>query len=146
MFFGGSAGSTSGGFKIVRHLLIIKNGFLEFKRILHPSAIVPVRYNNKSVPSGIIYNILGFFIIYMLSFMVGALGFSMFGLDFQSALGVSASSLGNVGPSIGDYGPMGTFSQMPVLAKWWASFLMLVGRLELFTVLIVFTAYFWKKR
>ena len=146
MFLGGSAGSTSGGFKIVRHLLIIKNGFLEFKRILHPSAIVSVRYNNKSVPSGIIYNILGFFIIYMLSFMVGALGFSLFGLDFQSALGVSASSLGNVGPSIGDYGPMGTFSQMPVLAKWWASFLMLVGRLELFTVLIVFTAYFWKKR
>ena len=146
MFIGGSAGSTSGGFKIVRHLLIIKNGFLEFKRILHPSAIVPVRYNNKSVPSGIIYNILGFFIIYMLSFMVGALGFSIFGLDFQSALGVSASSLGNVGPSIGDYGPMGTFSQMPILAKWWSSFLMIVGRLELFTVLIVFTAYFWKKR
>ena len=146
MFIGGSAGSTSGGFKIVRHLLIIKNGFLEFKRILHPSAIIPVRYNNKSVPSEIVYNILGFFIIYMLSFMVGALGFSIFGLDFQSALGVSASSLGNVGPSIGDYGPMGTFSQMPVLAKWWSSFLMIVGRLELFTVLIVFTAYFWKKR
>ena len=146
MFIGGSAGSTSGGFKIVRHLLIIKNGFLEFKRILHPSAIIPVRYNNKSVPSGIIYNILGFFIIYMLSFMVGALGFSIFGLDFQSALGVSASSLGNVGPSIGDYGPMGTFSQMPILAKWWSLFLMIVGRLELFTVLIVFTAYFWKKR
>ena len=146
MFIGGSAGSTSGGFKIVRHLLIIKNGFLEFKRILHPSAIIPVRYNNKSVPSEIVYNILGFFIIYMLSFMVGALGFSIFGLDFQSALGVSASSLGNVGPSIGDYGPMGTFSQMPILAKWWSSFLMIVGRLELFTVLIVFTAYFWKKR
>ena len=146
MFIGGSAGSTSGGFKIVRHLLIVKNGFLEFKRILHPSAIIPVRYNNKSVSNGIIYNILGFFIIYMLSFMVGALGFSMFGLDFQSALGVSASSLGNVGPSIGSYGPMGTFSQMPILAKWWASFLMIVGRLELFTVLIVFTAYFWKKR
>ncbi|MDB9712712.1 TrkH family potassium uptake protein [Flavobacteriaceae bacterium] len=146
MFIGGSAGSTSGGFKIVRHLLLIKNGFLEFKRILHPNAIIPVRYNNKSVPSGIVYNILGFFIIYMLSFMVGALGFSMFGLDFQSALGVSASSLGNVGPSIGDYGPMGTFSEMPILAKWWSSFLMIVGRLELFTVLIIFTAYFWKKR
>ncbi|RZP00459.1 MAG: TrkH family potassium uptake protein, partial [Flavobacteriales bacterium] len=146
MFIGGSAGSTSGGFKIVRHLLLIKNGFLEFKRILHPNAIVPVRYNNKSVPSEIVYNILGFFIIYMLTFMIGALGFSMFGLDFQSALGVSASSLGNVGPSIGDFGPMGTFSQMSTLAKWWSSFLMIVGRLELFTVLIIFTAYFWKKR
>jgi trk system potassium uptake protein TrkH len=146
MFIGGSAGSTSGGFKIVRHLLLIKNGFLEFKRILHPNAIVPVRYNNKSVPSEIVYNILGFFIIYMLTFMIGALGFSMFGLDFQSALGVSASSLGNVGPSIGDFGPMGTFNQMSSLAKWWSSFLMILGRLELFTVLIIFTAYFWKKR
>ena len=146
MFIGGSAGSTSGGFKIVRHLLLIKNGFLEFKRILHPNAIVPVRYNNKSVPNEIVYNILGFFIIYMLTFMVGALGFSMFGLDFQSALGVSASSLGNVGPSIGDFGPMGTFNQMSSIAKWWSSFLMIVGRLELFTVLIIFTAYFWKKR
>jgi trk system potassium uptake protein TrkH len=146
MFIGGSAGSTSGGFKIVRHLLLIKNGFLEFKRILHPNAIVPVRYNNKSVPNEIVYNILGFFIIYMLTFMIGALGFSMFGLDFQSALGVSASSLGNVGPSIGDFGPMGTFNQMSSLAKWWSSFLMIVGRLELFTVLIIFTAYFWKKR
>ena len=82
----------------------------------------------------------------MLSFMIGALGFSMFGLDFQSALGVSASSLGNVGPSIGSYGPMENFSQMPILAKWWASFLMILGRLELFTVLIIFTAYFWKRR
>jgi trk system potassium uptake protein TrkH len=146
MFIGGSAGSTSGGFKIVRHLLLIKNGFLEFKRILHPNAIVPVRYNNKSVANEIVYNILGFFIIYMLTFMIGALGFSMFGLDFQSALGVSASSLGNVGPSIGDFGPMGTFNQMSSFAKWWSSFLMIVGRLELFTVLIIFTAYFWKKR
>ena len=146
MFIGGSAGSTSGGFKIVRHLLLIKNGFLEFKRILHPNAIVPVRYNNKSVPNEIVYNILGFFIIYMLTFMMGALGFSIFGLDFQSALGVSASSLGNVGPSIGDFGPMGTFNQMSSFAKWWSSFLMIVGRLELFTVLIIFTAYFWKKR
>ena len=146
MFIGGSAGSTSGGFKIVRHLLLIKNGFLEFKRILHPNAIVPVRYNNKSVPNEIVYNILGFFIIYMLTFMIGALGFSMFGLDFQSALGVSASSLGNVGPSIGDFCPMGTFNQMSSFAKWWSSFLMIVGRLELFTVLIIFSAYFWKKR
>jgi trk system potassium uptake protein TrkH len=78
--------------------------------------------------------------------MIGALGFSLFGLNFESALGVSASSLGNVGPSIGEFGPMNTFSQMPQPAKWWSSFLMLVGRLELFTVLIIFTTYFWKNR
>ena len=82
----------------------------------------------------------------MLSFMIGTIVFSVLGLDFQSALGVSASSLGNVGPSIGDFGPMNTFSELPILAKWWASFLMLLGRLELFTVLIVFTSYFWSKK
>ena len=146
MFLGGSAGSTSGGFKIMRHLLIIRNGILQFKKILHPNAIIPLRYNKSSVSTEITHNILGFFIVYMLSFMIGTIVFALLGLDFESALGVSASSLGNVGPSIGLYGPMNTFFELPLLAKWWASFLMLLGRLELFTVLIVFTPYFWSKR
>jgi len=146
MFVGGSAGSTAGGFKVMRHLLIIKNGLLQFRRILHPNAILPIRYNNKSVSSEIMYNILGFFIVYMLSFMAGTLVFSILGLDFSSSLGVSASSLGNVGPSIGDFGPSSTFHDLPVLAKWWSSFLMLLGRLELYTVLIIITPYFWRNR
>ena len=146
MFLGGSAGSTSGGFKIMRHLLIIKNGVLQFKKILHPHAIIPLRYNKSSVSSEITHNILGFFIVYMLSFMIGTIVFALLGLDFESALGVSASSLGNVGPSIGSFGPMNTFFELPLLAKWWSSFLMLLGRLELFTVLIVFTPYFWSNR
>ena len=146
MFLGGSAGSTSGGFKIMRHLLIIRNGILQFKKILHPHAIIPLRYNKTTVSSEITYNILGFFIVYMLSFMVGTIVFAFLGLDFESALGVSASSLGNVGPSIGSFGPMNTFFELPILAKWWSSFLMLLGRLELFTVLIVFTPYFWNNR
>jgi len=94
MFLGGSAGSTSGGVKIVRHLILIKNGFLEFKRALHPNAILPVRYNTKSVSKDIVFNILGFFILYMLSFIIGALVFSMLNIDFESAIGLSASSLG----------------------------------------------------
>ena len=146
MFIGGSAGSTAGGFKVMRHLMIIKNGLLQFRRILHPNAILPIRYNKKSVSNDIMYNVLGFFIVYMLSFMVGALVFSILGLDFQSSLGVSASSLGNVGPSIGDFGPSSTFYDLPVLAKWWSSFLMLLGRLELYTVLIIITPYFWRNR
>ena len=146
MFLGGSAGSTSGGFKIMRHLLIIKNGVLQFKKILHPHAIIPLRYNKSSVSTEITHNILGFFIVYMLSFMIGTIVFALLGLDFESALGVSASSLGNVGPSIGSFGPMNTFFELPLLAKWWSSFLMLLGRLELFTVLIVFTPYFWSNR
>ena len=146
MFLGGSAGSTSGGFKIMRHLLIIRNGILQFKKILHPHAIIPLRYNKTSVSPEITHNILGFFIVYMLSFMIGTIVFAILGLDFESALGISASSLGNVGPSIGAFGPTNTFFELPLLAKWWSSFLMLLGRLELFTVLIIFTSYFWNNR
>lgn len=146
MFLGGSAGSTSGGVKVVRHLLMIKNGFVEFKRTLHPNAVLPVRYNKKAISGNIVFNILAFFILYMLSFIVGALGFSMLGLDFESAIGVAASSLGNVGPALGDFGPVDNFYNMPTLGKWWSSFLMLIGRLELFTVLILFTPFFWRNR
>jgi trk system potassium uptake protein len=146
MFLGGSAGSTSGGIKIVRHLIMIKNGVLEFKRTLHPNAILPVRYNNRSVHQSIVFNVLGFFILYMLSFIVGVLVFSLLGLDFQTALGGAASTLGNVGPALGDLGPVHTYHDLSLPAKWWASFLMLIGRLELFTVLILFTPFFWRNR
>ncbi len=146
MFLGGSAGSTSGGVKVVRHLILIKNGFLEFKRTLHPNAIVPVRYNKKAINRFIVFNILAFFILYMLFFITGSLVFSMFGIDFESSVGLSASTLGNVGPALGDFGPVNNYAALPDLAKWWASFLMLIGRLELFTVLILFTPFFWRNR
>jgi trk system potassium uptake protein TrkH len=146
MFLGGSAGSTSGGVKVVRHLILIKNGFLEFKRTLHPNAIVPVRYNNKAISGDIVFNILGFFILYMLSFIIGSLGFSIMGINFESAIGLAASSLGNVGPALGDFGPVNNYSNLPSIGKWWCSFLMLIGRLELFTVLILLTPFFWRNR
>lgn len=146
MFLGGSAGSTSGGIKIMRHLIMIKNGLLEFKRTLHPHAILPVRYNTKAIPQPIVFNILGFFILYMLSFIIGTLVFSWLGLDFSTALGSSASTLGNIGPALGSLGPVDNFSSLPGAAKWWASFLMLLGRLELFTVLILLTPFFWRNR
>ncbi|MFD2543449.1 TrkH family potassium uptake protein [Lacinutrix gracilariae] len=146
MFLGGSAGSTSGGVKVVRHLVLIKNGFLEFKRTLHPNAIVPVRYNKKAISGEIVFNILAFFILYMLSFIVGALVFSMMGINFESSIGLAASSLGNVGPALGNFGPVNNYGALPDLGKWWCSFLMLIGRLELFTVLILFTPFFWRNR
>ncbi len=146
MFLGGSAGSTSGGVKVVRHLILIKNGFLEFKRTLHPNAILPVRYNTKAISGQIVFNVLGFFILYMLSFIIGALVFSMFGIDFDSAIGLSASSLGNVGPALGDFGPVNNYAALPPLAQLWSSFLMLIGRLELFTVLILLSPFFWRNR
>ena len=144
-FLGGSAGSTAGGIKVMRHLLIIKNGLLEFKRTIHPNAIIPVRYNNKTVKEHIVYNIIAFFVLYMLLFIIGALGLGAMGLDFMSAIGGAASSLGNVGPALGTLNPVSNYNSLPDMGKWWCGFLMLAGRLELFTVLILLTPYFWKR-
>jgi trk system potassium uptake protein TrkH len=146
MFLGGSAGSTAGGVKVVRHLVLIKNGFLEFKRTLHPNAILPVRYNKRAISGDIVFNILGFFILYMIAFIIGALGFSMMGINFESSIGIAASSLGNVGPALGQFGPVNNYAALPAIGKWWCSFLMLIGRLELFTVLILLTPFFWRNR
>ena len=146
MFVGGSAGSTSGGVKVVRHLIMVKNGLLEFKRTLHPNAVIPVRYNTKAVSKEIVFNILAFFILYMLLFIAGALGLGVMGLDFETAVGGAVSCLGNVGPAFGDLNPLANFGGLPGLAKWWCSVLMLLGRLELFTVLIIFTPFFWRNR
>jgi trk system potassium uptake protein TrkH len=144
-FTGGSAGSTSGGVKVVRHIVMLKNSFLEFKKALHPNAIIPLRYDGKSISSTIVSNILSFFIIYMLIFMISSVILTFLGLDFMSALGAAASSLGNIGPALGSVSPVDNFSHLSNAAKWFCSFLMLIGRLELFTVLILFTPFFWRK-
>lgn len=144
-FLGGSAGSTSGGVKIVRHIIMLKNSFLEFKKSLHPNAIIPVRYDGKAVSQAIVFNILSFFILYMLIFILGTVTLAFMGLDIQSALGACASSLGNIGPAIGSVSPVDNFAHLSNSAKWFCSFLMLIGRLELFTVLILLTPFFWRK-
>ncbi|HET8736867.1 MAG TPA: TrkH family potassium uptake protein [Pricia sp.] len=145
MFLGGSAGSTGGGIKVMRHIIIIKNGLLEFRRSLHPNAILPVRYNGRSVNETIVYNIIGFFVLYMLLFIIGALVLGSMGVDFVTALGGSASSLGNVGPAFGSLYPLSNYNGLPDAGKWWCGFLMLAGRLELFTVLILLNPYFWRR-
>ncbi|MGI9525548.1 MAG: TrkH family potassium uptake protein [Weeksellaceae bacterium] len=152
MFMGGSAGSTSGGVKIVRHLILMKNSYSEFKRLLHSRAVIPVRYNKKAIEPKIVFNVLAFFMIYMLIFIFGSIimAFLDAGTDpdiskFASILGVTASSLGNVGPAFGDYSPVDNYAAMTAPAKWFSAFLMLLGRLELFTILILLTPSFWKK-
>tara|TARA_B110000003_G_scaffold179972_1_gene179192 strand:- start:4055 stop:5554 length:1500 start_codon:yes stop_codon:yes gene_type:complete len=144
-FVGGSAGSTSGGIKIVRHIVMLKNSFLEFKKTLHPNAIIPVRYNKKAVNQTIVFNTLSFFVIYMLIFILSSVILTFLGLDFISALGAAASSIGNIGPTIGSVSPVDNFAHLSIGAKWFCSFLMLIGRLELFTILILFTPFFWRK-
>lgn len=145
MFIGASAGSTAGGVKIVRHVILLKNSILELKRQLHPSAIIPVRFNKVAVPRDITFNILAFIMIYISIFALGSVIMASMGVDLETALGSVATSLGNIGPGLGSVGPVDNFAHIPLVGKWFLAFLMLLGRLELFTVLMLFTPYFWRK-
>jgi trk system potassium uptake protein len=145
MFFGGCAGSTSGGMKVVRVLLLAKNSYLELKRLIHPNAIIPVRLNEKVVAKPIVTNILAFIVFYIVIFVFGTIFMSSLNIDIETSMGSVAATLGNIGPGIGKVGPSENFSFIPDIGKWFLSFLMMIGRLELFTVLILFTPMFWKR-
>ena len=144
MFLGASAGSTSGGIKLIRHLVFFKNSFLEFKRILHPRAVVPLKLNGQVVTGRILTHIIIFLLLYLMLFVIGSIIVSAMGLDFLTAIGAVATSLGNVGPGIGEVGPVDNFAWLSPQVKFTLSILMLLGRLELFTILVLFTPYFWK--
>lgn len=145
MFIGASSGSTAGGVKIVRHIILFKNSFLEMKRQLHPSAVIPVRLNHKAINRDITFQVLAFMMIYFLIFAVGSIAIALTGVDVMTAIGAAATSLANIGPGLGSVGPVNNFAHMPDASKWVSSILMLLGRLELFTVLMLFTPYFWKR-
>ncbi|WP_297336098.1 potassium transporter TrkG [Algoriphagus sp.] len=144
LFLGGSAGSTAGGIKFVRHLTFIKNSWLEFKRLVHPRAIVPLMINGDRVTGRIITHIMNFLLIYLLTFVLGSLVMSFLGYDLATSLGAVATCLANVGPGIGKVGPVDNFAFFSPTAKIFLSFIMLLGRLELFTILILFTPFFWR--
>ncbi len=144
-FFGGSAGSTGGGIKIMRIVLLLKNSYYELRRLLHPNAVIPVRFNKRAVSEHIITNVLAFFMIYLIIFFVSTILFTLIEPDLDSAMGAVATSLGNIGPGLGKYGPTENFYHIHAVGKWFLSFLMLLGRLELFTVLVLFSPAFWKK-
>ena len=112
---------------------------------MHPQAVIPVRMNGRPVSQDIIFNVLAFFLIYIIIFAIGTFVMSLLGLDFETAIGSTAATLGNIGPGIGAVGPVGNFAAIPNIGKWFLSFLMLLGRLELFTVLILFSPVFWKR-
>ncbi len=143
MFVGGSAGSTAGGVKIVRHLVLFKNSYLEMKRLLNPSAVIPVRLNGNAISQDITLHVLAFMMLYLTIFSLSSVALSGMGMDFKSAIGAAASCIGNVGPAIGEVGPSKNFAGVPDMGKWLLGFLMLIGRLEIFTVLILFIPSFW---
>ncbi len=145
MFFGGCAGSTGGGIKMARIYLLVRFVFSEITRLIHPHAVVPVRIGNNVVPRDVMTNILGFFVLFMLVFVAGVLVMAVIGLDMPTAFGAVAATLANIGPGLGDVGPTDNYTQIPVAGKWVLSLLMLMGRLELFTVIILLSPFYWQK-
>lgn len=148
LFLGACAGSTSGGIKIIRHFVFFKNSLLEFKRLLHPAAFIRLKVDGNVVNGRIITHILVFLLCYLILFILGTIVMTII-LDsdptpFLSSIGSTATCIGNVGPAIGSVGPMDNFAHIPAVGKIFLSFLMIVGRLEVFTILIILTPYFWK--
>lgn len=144
MFFGASTGSTSGGIKIVRHVVLLKNSYIELKKQIHQSGVFTLRFNNTRVPRDIVFNILAFMMLYVIIFCIGSIIMTLLGVDFMSSIGAVAATLGNVGPGIGSVSPGSTYSNIPDLGKWILSLLMFIGRLELFTFLMILTPFFWR--
>lgn len=145
MFFGGCAGSTSGGFKCVRGVMVLKILFNELKRVLHPRAVLPVRVNDRIIPYGAQVSVLTFFVLYMLLCLLSYFIMIITGVDSTNSITIALSCASNVGPTLGlEIGPTMSWSILPDIVKWLLSILMLMGRLEITTVVVLFTAAFWK--
>lgn len=142
---GGSAGSTAGGIKMIRCLVLFKQFQVSFAQQLQPRIVRHVQVNRRVVPEQVVTNTQQFFVLYFATLAAGYLLFSLSGLDQLSSLSAAASALGNIGPGLGVIGAAGYFGSLPALAKWTASALMLLGRLELYTVLVLFSPAFWRR-
>lgn len=144
-FFGGSAGSTSGGMKVVRVVLLFKQTLCEIQRLIHPHAIVPLKLSGKPVPERTIAAVSAFFATYLASFTIIALSISAMGVDLVTAFSATAAAINNTGPGLGAVGPAANFAALPEAAKWLLSLAMLLGRLELFTLFVILTPAFWRR-
>lgn len=146
MFFGACGGSSTGAMKCGRVAILAKSIRGEFRRILHPNAVIPVRMDGDPISQDTRATVLTFTCLYFLLIFVGWFVFMVMGLDFVEGYSISVSCVGNIGPALGTLGPAYSWSALPASAKWLSTLLMLIGRLELFTILLMFTASFWKKR
>jgi trk system potassium uptake protein TrkH len=145
MLIGACAGSTTGGMKCIRLVILAKCTKAEFKRLLHPNAVLPVRANQQAIAPTLRFTVLAFTMLFIFISFLSILIMLALGLPFMEAVGVVFSSMGNTGPALGAYGPAYSWSALPDLAKWISSILMLMGRLEFFTIILIFTPAFWKK-
>lgn len=145
MIIGASAGSTSGAIKVVRIVIVVKYCYYEVRRIVQPNVFMAVKYNGSIVKVDVVTKVLAFVLLYIMIIAIGVFVLSLSGMGFQESIGGLITCLGGVGPGLGQVGPAGNFSAIPDFSKWFLSFIMLLGRLELFTVLVLFTPAFWKK-
>jgi trk system potassium uptake protein TrkH len=136
---------TGGGVKIIRHVLLFKNSYREIKQLLHPQAVMPLRLNDRVVPQEVMRNVLSFIVLYFSLIGAGTLMMGLLGLDLLTAFSATFSCVGNVGPAFGSLGPAENYAHLPAVAKWLLSVLMIAGRLEIFTVLILFSPAFWRR-
>ena len=145
MFIGGCAGSTTGGIKIFRIQLLFGAGRSQIKKLIQPHGVFITTFNDKTVKEEAFTSVMGFFFLYITLFSLSAAFLSFMGIDFLTAISASASAISNVGPGLGDIiGPSGSYAPLPDTAKWVLSLTMLIGRLEIFTVLVLFSKFFWK--
>lgn len=144
MFLGGSTGSTAGGIKMVRHLILLKNIKRMFRNLLHPDAVMPIKLNNNPVEENINVSVISFIMIYILIFISGSFLMIIIGTDPKTAGGAVATCMAGIGPGIGTVGPAGNFAHLPDAGKLILSFLMLLGRLEIYTIMVLFTRNFWR--
>ena len=144
MFIGAMGGSTGGGMKVARIILLVKYAATETRRMLHSRAIIPIRIGDRYIGEDVVRNTLGFFLFYMSIFGVTALILTTLNLDIESAIGAAASAIGNIGPGLGAFGPTDNYALLHPMGKWMLTFCMLLGRLEIFTIMVLFSRTFWK--
>ncbi|WP_094227862.1 TrkH family potassium uptake protein [Methanolobus psychrotolerans] len=145
MFVGGCAGSTSGGIKVVRILLLLKYAQRALFKSVHPRAVKPIKFNEKTVPDDVMQAIVSFVVIYIMIFAVSTALLSLMGLDLVSSITASIATLGNIGPGFGLVGPMANFDVVPFVGKLVLIINMWIGRLEVFTVIVMLTPEFWRR-
>lgn len=145
MIMGGSAGSTGGGVKVVRVMLILQHARLELRRLLHPRAVIFVKHGHHRVPGAVIRNVLGFFLLYLAVHSATTFALTLWDVDLVTATSASIATLSNIGPGLGDIGPTDNYAWFPSPAKWLLSMCMLLGRLEIYTVLVLFVPEIWRR-
>ncbi|HYH02284.1 MAG TPA: potassium transporter TrkG [Bacillota bacterium] len=145
MFIGGCTGSTGGAIKVARIVLLVKYMKKTVQRVARPRMIIQTKLGDHHIPDSMMHDVLAFFFMYMLLFVVGALIIAATGLDLVSSFTAAAGTLGNIGPGLGKVGPLSNFAFTHPIAKWVMSFLMLAGRLEILTVMVMFSPSFWRR-